>query len=60
MINTIFYFAPSLEEYNANREAGLIDDRTICFVPTSETSGTIYKGGVKFGSADKSMLENII
>lgn len=48
MINTVFYFPSSIDEYNA----ATVDPRTICFVPNANGNGSIYKGGKKFGGAD--------
>lgn len=51
MINTIFYFAPSLEEYQSKWDAKEISPRTIVFIPPKDEneSGVIYKGGIPYG-----------
>ena len=61
-IKTIFYFAPSLTEYQSRWTAGEISPRTIVFVPpTAEgDSGLIYKGGIVYGKATDDSIRNIV
>lgn len=61
MIETIFYFANSKTEYDANANSGNISARTISFVPTGNGVGDIYKNGIKYGSSiDEDELIRII
>ena len=64
MIDTVFYFAPSLEEYQSQWQNGDISQRTIVFVPPknidSGDAGTIYKGGVAYGNTTNSNIERIV
>lgn len=64
MIDTVFYFAPSLEEYQSQWQNGDISQRTIVFVPPKNVNngeaGTIYKGGVAYGNATDSNIERIV
>jgi len=57
MINTIFYFAPSFEDYQQKWSSGQIADRTICFVAGENA---IYKGGQKYGGSSESNLKEQI
>ena len=61
MIETIFYFANSKTEYDANANSGNISARTISFVPTGNGVGDIYKNGIKYGCGiSESSINEII
>ena len=61
MIETIFYFANSKTEYDANANSGNISARTISFVPTGNGVGDIYKNGIKYGCGiSESTINEII
>lgn len=57
MINTIFYFVPTLQEYQAKYNGGEIASRTIVFV---EDNRSIYKDGIRYGGYNQQELEDII
>ena len=57
MINTIFYFVPTLQEYLAKYNNGEIASRTIVFV---EDNRSIYKDGIRYGGYNQQELEDII
>lgn len=57
MINTIFYFVPTFEEYQAKQGSGEISPRTIVFVADIRA---IYKNGVRYGGYNSGELDDII
>lgn len=57
MINTIFYFVKSLDEYNSQWQSGNITARTIVFV---EDEHAIYKGGTKYSGLSVTELTNLL
>lgn len=61
-INTIFYFPSSLAQYEADSALENINARTIAFIPPAagETTGSIYKNGVKYGMASDEDIRNAI
>lgn len=60
MINTIFYFPSSQQQYNA--ASSDLNSRTISFVPPSanETTGTIYKNGIRYSGYSRTEINNMI
>lgn len=56
-IDTIFYFADTIQEYQIKHQAGLIHPRTIAFV--AEDRG-IYKNGVLYGRMSDQDLKEIL
>lgn len=58
MINTIFYFPQSQEEFET---AGGINEKTICFIPNDNATGQIVMGGRNYsGTVDVNSLTQTI
>ena len=58
MIETIFYFPQSQNEYNSAE----VSSRTISFVPpsTQDGAGTIYKNGIPYGKMTQTDIQQMI
>lgn len=60
MINTVFYFAESKNDYLYNYEHNQINGRTICFVPSGDgKTGSIYKNGLQYGKIEEQAIADI-
>ena len=57
MINTIFYFVPTFEEYQAKWNSGEISPRTIVFVADIRA---IYKNGIRYGGYNTTEFNNAV
>lgn len=60
MINTIFYFPSSQQQYDA--DASNLNARTISFVPPTSVggTGTIYKNGIRYSGYSRTEINNMI
>jgi len=60
MINTIFYFPSSMQQYLADQSN--VNARTIAFIPPSvgEDTGTIYKNGIPYGKMTVNDIKNAV
>lgn len=57
MINTIFYFVDTEQEYLDNYEQGSVKPHTICFAKDTKS---IWRDGLRFSGLHKNEVDRII